>query len=231
MHNSDDLFSMLFRTVLKNFFVPNNSGNPKDNRAENEMMLAALGLLAFVGADALMVVFRKNFGARGLSLFRVVLAFLAFGILSVAGYVLSRPDSAIDPRFGTRPTYLVASVFYALFGLYVLVMGIRHRRESARLPDLHLYYTGDSHLLDSLVTKSGWSQANVQTWAEPLLTLAIGGLLTAVNLLWGLPLVFCALSIWGRQIVGYVIGGNPVNERIQRQGYRNSQDDFTQTRF
>lgn len=232
MRNTDDLFSTLLRVVLKNFFLPNNSGNPKDNRAENELMLAAIGLLAFVGADALMVVFRKNFGSRGLNLFRVVLAFLAFWAFSAICYILSRPDSNIDPSFGTRSTYLIASGFYALFGLYVLIMGIWHKRESAHQPpDLHPYYTGDSHLLDSLVTKSGWSQVNVQKWAEPLLTLVLGGLLATINLLWGLPLVFCAFSIWGRQIVEYLIGSNPVNQQLKQRGYRSDQDDYTQTRF
>lgn len=120
MSNSNDLFNILFRIVLKNTFAPNTSGNPKDNRAENELMLAALGLLAFVGADALKVVFRKNFGSQGLSLLRVVLAFLAFLIIAGISYHLSRPDVEIDPKFGTHKTYLISSIFMPLLDFMCL---------------------------------------------------------------------------------------------------------------
>ena len=229
MNNSDGLFDMLFRMVLKNTFNPNKS-NPKDDRADNELMLAALGLLAFVGADAMKVVFRENFGNRGLNLFRVILSFIAFMIIACIGYHFSNPEVEINPQFGTHKTFLIASFFYAFLGFYVLIKGIRHKKASGGL-NLHPEYKGDSRLLASLITSGGWSQQNVQSWAEPLLTLAFGGFLAAFNLLWGLPIVFCALSIWGYQIMEYLFGHNPVNEKVQQHGYQNQNDDFTQTHY
>lgn len=223
MHNSNDLFGLLLRIVLKNTINPNSSGNPNDHRAENELTLAALGLLAFVGADAMNVIFRKNFGSQGLNLFRVVLAFIAFLLIAVGAFFFSNPEFEMDARLGSHESYVVVSIFYVVLAFYVLIKGIKHKKVSATL-NINPEYAGDSSLLSGLIEKDGWSQRNVQKWAEPFLTLFSGGLLAAINLLWGLPIIFCALSIWGRQIAGYVLGWDTVSKKMQQHGYR--KDDY-----
>lgn len=228
MRDSNDLFDTLFRIVLKNTFNPQKTGKD-DNRAENELMMAAVALLAFVGADALKVVFRKNFGRDGFSMFRVVLSFIAFLLIAGIGFYLGIADEDIDPAVGTPLTFLLGGVFYTLLGFYVLLKGILHKRRSKQL-SVHPTYRGDSHLLAFLIKNSGWSQSSVQNWAEPLFTLVLGCLLASINLLWGAPLVFCALSVWGYQIVEYLFAANPVADRVQKNGY-SQDDDFTPTRY
>ncbi|MFN4254425.1 MAG: hypothetical protein ACK4Q5_05425 [Saprospiraceae bacterium] len=227
--NSNDLFDMLFRLVLKNAFNPQKTGKD-DNRAENELMLAALGLLAFVGADATKVVYRDNFGKDGFSMLRVVLSFLAFCLVAGIGFHFSGEETNIDPKYGRHTTYLMAGIFYTVLAFYVLGKGIMAKK-AANVSGIHPEYRGDSRLLSFLMTEKGWSQSNVQTWAEPLLTLAVGGLLAAINLLWGLPIVFCAFSIWGYMVVEYLFAANPVSDRMQQHGYPSHRDDFTQMRY
>lgn len=226
MRNSDDLFDMLFRLVLKNTFAPDKT-SPQDNRAENQLQLAALGLLAFVGADALKVVFRKNFGQDGLSMVRVALSFLAFCMISTAAFILSKPETEINETFGTHQSYLFVGVFYLILAFFVLIKGIQRKKESKTHLHIHPDYKGDSYLLSGLISKNGWSQANVQNWAEPLITIALGSLLAMINLLWGIPLIFCAISIWGYQVTEYLFGHNPVNDKLQKNGYQNQHDEFS----
>lgn len=226
MNNSNDLFGMLFRLVLKNTFNSPSSGNPKDTRGENELMLALLGILAFVGVEAVKVVFRRNFGKQGLSLIKVVLSFVIFVAISIIAFKLNAPDSGINPEYGSHKSYIWVSIFYAFLGVFVLIAGLYHQ---SQIPnnDVPLHYKGDSYLLSSLIEEKGWKQTNVQNWAEPLLVLLLGGILAYINLLWGLPLVFCAISVWGYQIVEYLFGQNQVADTIQRRGYSNQSDDFT----
>jgi hypothetical protein len=228
-NSSNDLFDMLFKLVLKNTFVPNKTG-PNDNRVENQLQLAALALLAFVGADALKTVFRKNFGSNGLSLLRVVISFVAFCLIAVLGFILNQPNSNINEAYGSRESYFFVSIFYLGLAFYVLIKGIKHKKAS-QAAHINPDYKGDSHLLSGLITTSGWSQANVQNWAEPLLTIAVGVVLALINVLWELPIIFCALSIWGYQVVEYLFGQNQVDEKIRKSGYQNPNDDFTQIHY
>ena len=224
MHNSNDLFGLLLRIILKNTFNPNHSGNPNDKKAENELTLAAIGILAFVGADAMKVIFRANFGSQGLSLFRVVLAFIAFLMVAASGIIcFGDPEFDLDPRLGSHESYIIVSIFYVFLAFYVLIKGIKHKKGSSTL-NIHPDYAGDSILLSGLIKKDGWSQRSVQNWAEPFFILTLGGLLTAINFMWGIPIIFCALSIWAHQIAGYVLGWDTVSKKMQQHGYR--KDDY-----
>lgn len=229
MSNSNNLFEMLFKIALKGIFNPPSSSNPKDNRGENELMLALLGLLAFVGADAVKVVFRKNFGIKGLNLIKVVLASIAFGAISYFAFHFSQVDTEINLDYGSHKSYHLAGVFYAILSLYVLVTGIYHKARAAKL-NFHPEYRGDSFLLASLIEKNGWKQSTVQNWIEPLIVVTLGGLISISNLLWGLPIVFCGLSVWGHQFIEYLFGHNPVNTKMQDHGYKAEKDDYTQVK-
>lgn len=112
----------------------------------------------------------------------------------------------------------------------MLIKGIIHKKESSVLTR-HPEYKGDSHLLAFLIVKNGWSQKNVQNWAEPLFVVALGVLLATINLVWGIPIIFCALSIWAHQIFEYLFGHNQVDEKIRKSGYQNPDDDYMQIRY
>lgn len=228
MHNQNSIFELLFRIFLNNQFTPKKA-NEKDNHAQNVAMLAALGMLAFVGFDAIKVVFRNDFGSRGFNLFRVILAALAFLILSGVGLHLATSDTYIDPVVGSRFTFALAGIFYMTAAFYLLVLGFKKKKISRQNQFIHPDYEGDSSLLGFLVKEKGWKQINVQLIAEPVLVLSIGITLSLVNLLWGLPLVVCALSVWGSIVVNFIFGVNPVENKLINKGYRPTEDGFTYT--
>lgn len=215
MRNSDDVFDSLSGSFFKYLI---DSEDDKNKSAQTRLMLVAIAILAFVGVEAVKVVFRKNFGSKGLSLFRVILSAVAFILLAwLALEMMADPDAA---EVGTQASFKYAAGFYVLFALYILVKGIIEKVKPNS--SVHAQYRGDSILLGFLM-KAGWSQAKVQNLAEPLFTFAIGLFLSAVNPIWGLPIVFCAISVWLHLIMEAVFGISQVRDVLAEKGYQASQ--------
>lgn len=217
MKNTDDIFENLGGIFFRNLIE---SSNEKNEAAHLRFMLAGLALLTFVGAEAVKLVFRTNFGSKGVSILRAFLCLLAFGLIATAAFAAwHQGPTESSEQIGSEASFFAMGVFYGALGLYVFIKAIVQK---VRAKDtVHAQYRGDSYLLSSLM-ESGWTQARVQNLAEPLLTLALGVFLTAFNLVWGLPLLFCAISVWLHQLLELVFGVSHVRDMLAEHGYRMS---------
>ncbi len=218
MRNSDDVFESLGGSFFKYLIESTNKGN---NTAAIRLALVICALLAFVGVEAIKIIFRNNFGSKGLNLFRVILSSIAFGIIAGTTFAFlhdAAPEKVID--FGGPSSFMMGGGFYIFLSIYVLVKGIIEKRKPNN--QLHPQYRGDSILLGFLM-KGGWSQAKVQNLAEPIFTFSIGVLFLAINPIWGLPLIFCAISVWLHLVMEAVFGISKVRDVLAEKGHQISQ--------
>ena len=73
------------------------------------------------------------------------------------------------------------------------------------------------------------NRSRTQNLEEPFLTLSIGILFAGYNFLLGLPLVFCAISVWAYQLYMDLLGHNHVDKVLEEQGYSKQQgEQFTE---
>lgn len=225
MKDTNDIFESLSGIFFKNLI---DGLDGKNNAAVTRFILAATAMLMFVGTEAVKLVFRNNFGSKGVSIVRAVLCFLAFGAISAASIAASLYPQQGFEIIGHPISFFVMGLFYAVLAFYVLIKAIVQKARSK--DQVHPQYRGDSTLLSSLM-KSGWSQARVQNLAEPLLTLGIGVFLTAFNLLWGIPLAFCAVSVWLHQLLEAIYGISHVRDALAEKGYNTAQEGaFTEVK-
>lgn len=226
MKNSDDVFESLGGSFFKYLI---DSTDDKNKSAQMRLMLVAMAILAFVGVEAVKVIFRNNFGSKGLSLFRVILSAIAFGVITGVSYTMWMENSSDMREFGSPMSFIMTACFYALLTIFVLVKGIVQKTKKPN-DEVHPQYRGDSVLLGFLM-KEGWSQAKVQNLGEPLLTLALGIFLSAVNLIWGIPIIFCAISVWLHLIMEAIFGVSQVRDVLAERGYQMSKDaGFTEAK-
>ena len=191
---SEEMFSELSGSFLNYAF--NGLMSEKDDKSKKIAMLLAIVIFAYAGVEAVKLIFRNNFGAKGLDIWRLVLSFGAFigiGLIAFNDYsTYGEYEYLAD--YGSKNSFLITTILYSVLALYILVKGIIEVRKRSTNSVLSSY-RGDSTIL-SFLKDSGWSQSKIQNFAEPLLVLAIGIFLSPINFLLGLPLVFCAISVW-----------------------------------
>jgi len=218
MRTSDEVFNNLGGAFFR---YAEETGDPTKNSAEIRLAVVALGILVIVGHEAIKIIFRRNFGSEGLSMTKLIIAALAFGIISYSSYSIYEAESDFM-QANSLNSDIITSIFYTFLAIYILVKGFTQKAKPN--DGFHTQYRGDSTLLSFLV-KGGWSPAKVQNQAEPLLTLALGVFLSAINLLWGLPLIFCAVSVWLHSVLESIMGLSKVRDTLAEQGYSKSQQD------
>lgn len=226
MKNADDFFNPL---AGKAFTELINSTNDKNSSGQIRLVLALLGLLAFVGVETVKVIFRKNFGSKSLNIAKIVLSFLAFvgiGLIAITVYA-EYGTSDEEQVIGSHSSFLVTGLFYFGLGIYVLVKGLVEKAKSKRLMRVYPLFRGESTILSFLI-KDGWSPSRVQTVAEPVLTLALGIFLLAYNLLLGFPVIFCAISVWVYQLFEQVVGVMSVVDNTMQQKGHNRGGNFSE---
>ncbi len=223
MKNDDDIFKGLVGQALK---TAPDATNEKNNSAIIRLSLAILGILAYLGVEAIKVTFRSNFGREGMNLFKVILSSLVFGVISYCAFNFEEFDLV---GLGTPLSFKVTGFFYALWAVFVLLKGFYENSKAQATTHFPPHYQGDSNLLGFLVDDN-WSQSRVQAIAEPLLTFGLGVFLSAVNLVWGLPIVFCAISVWIHQAVDSRRGADRVGDVIQQKGLHRHRGDYTEVR-
>lgn len=217
MKNSNDMFTSLVGQAGKTLL---DSTNEKNHSAQIKLFLALLGIFIFVGAEGIKVFFRKNFGKEGISLTRVIICFLSFIGISAISFSLIDDSSS---KLGSQLSFGIMGSFYVFVAFYILFKGIQAKKESRTNTHLYDDYKGDSILLDFLI-KEGWKQSTVQNVAEPVATILVGIFLTFFNYIWGIPLFFCAISLWLNQLVEYIFGfNNHVNQVLVQQGHSTQQ--------
>jgi len=215
MENRDEFSKRLFFQWLRDQMVP--SGQISQRRSD----LAFLALLAFVGEEAVQIIFRKNFGKGGLDPIRIIVCFLLFEIIAVAFFLTGLfADDSLEV-IGSRLSFFLASGFYAVLGFIILLKGIRGIKEAKE----DYLLSGESAFL-SFLTKDGWSHSKIQNIAEPVLTLAIGVFFLLINIPWGIPIIYCALSVWACKVIDSIFLIPPSNPNSNRQQNGGDTADF-----
>ena len=211
---SDEVFKQLSGSFFHHF--AESFLNGKNERSQKLAIFLFIVILAYAGVEAVKIFFRSNFGKKGLDIWKWLLslvAFIAIGIIALNDYLAIEQYST---TLGNSKDFLLhTSVFYFVLALLLLVKGIIEFRKKKTNP-VHPSYRGDSTVLGFL-GESGWKQAKIQNLAEPLLVLAVGIFLSPINLLLGLPLVFCAISVWihyaYEAIRGLLIARNQLSDK------------------
>jgi hypothetical protein len=172
----------------------------KDKPAQIRLVFTAIALLAVIGEEGVQVIFRKNFGEKGLNPFRVVACSLFFGLVSFTAF-MSVAETASHLFEGSPTTFILTGIFYLILALVTLIKGFRAMKE-AENSSKPIDFAGESDLLSFLAEERGWwNQPRIQNLAEPGFILVLGFFLSAINLLWGIPLIYCAVSVWINKVV------------------------------
>lgn len=224
MNNNDDIFKSLLGHFINNFIK---ATDDKDKVAQFRLTLSIAGLLAFVGVEAVAILFRNNFGKKGISIIRWVLCIIAFGGMTALGFI-SHANKEIDraDEIGIPNSFLFTGIFYGLLTIILLLRGIKLISLSRHSQNKQVYYRGDSYLLSFL----GWKPSeSIKYVAEPLTVLCTGIALCFINIFCGIPLIFCAVSVWGTLAINAVFGSgtsfgsNSVQNKLAQSGYQNPQ--------
>lgn len=225
MSQSDDVFKKISGEVVKNYL------EPSDNKSANtRFWYALLGVLFFVGSEAVKVIFRKNFGKKGIDTTRIVLCSIVFILIGVFAFFLSKSNNHSFAA-ENQTEFLIAAIFYIILSVYVLVKGFGAIEKAQKNDNAAPNYKGDSELLSFLITEGG-NQSTVQNLAEPFLLIVLGLFLASFNFLLGLPLMFCGVSVWVEQVLEKIFGVNQVQETLNQKGYnQNQSDSFTEAKF
>ena len=182
----DDVFSFLGRLFGSTFVKQTNFGQPHDNRN----FYALLGILAFVGSEAVKIVFRKNFGMTRLAWVRYVLCILCFAIISAVSFYMVSSNYDFAKKSASPNAHLSSGIIFAVLAITVLIKGIKDANKN-----VNLHNDGDSNVLGFL-RKEGWKLTTIQNFAEPMLTLLIGIFLLTYDYFGGSAIIFCAISSW-----------------------------------
>jgi hypothetical protein len=161
-------------------------------------------VLAIVGSEAVKVIMRKNYGARGVDLVFLWISIVIFFIVGVMGLVSTTLFiDSIEDRGGLfKNNYffvvsgLIAACFYFILSYLLIKKAILIKR--IRKIDTS-FYEGDSKYLDGLII-SGWKENTVKNVSEPFLVICIGIFLASFLTFFCLPIIFCGISIWVRQL-------------------------------
>ena len=227
MSQSDDVFKKLSGEVVKNYIE---STDEKNEKANMLFWYSLLGVLFFVGSEAAKVIFRKNFGKKGIGTTKLLLCSIVFILIGIFAFFLSKSNNH-SLVVENQTEFLIAAVFYIILGVYVLVKGLGAVEKAKNNDSAAPNYKGDSELLSFLITE-GVQQNTVQNLAEPFLLIVLGLFLASFNYILGIPLIFCGVSVWVEQVLEKIFGVNQVQETLNTKGYnQNKGDDFTEAKF
>lgn len=217
---NDQLFSQLGRSFWKYAFEA--IVDSKNDRNSNVAILLALALLAYSGVESVNLIFRTNFGNKGVNVYRLILSVLSFTVVTVFAFKNYFNFNQDSMAIGSESSFLATGIFYILLILYILIKGIRSFFQKSTNV-IHERYRGDSQLLGFLI-KGNWSPSLVQNLAEPLLLLSIGFFLLPINSLWGLPLMFCAISSWIHLLMESIMSVVGIRNILADKGYVHSKN-------
>jgi len=214
MSNSDNLFNGLVGKAINEGI---NSTNEKNNSAAIRLFLALAGILLFVGAEAVKIVYRKNFGIKGFSMFRLIICFLCFLGIGIAciSFGLGDELNGRDFWFMSKGSFVVCGAAYIVLAFYVIRKGILERIKASK-NQLYTDFGGEPDLLRILL-EYGWSNNRIKYLAEPVYTLLLGVLLALYNPMAAIPIIFCAISVWLHAVLEFFFLQNPFQPDIQPQ--------------
>ena len=212
----DEGFNHLLNKVAAN--IPDSMDGKKSGGFK--LTLAILGILAFIGNEAVKVLFHKNFGMTKGAIVRLTLCFFSFGCIAVLFFLSLDANDSLATEYGSPGSHLVMGIFYSVLAVTILIKGIAYRNKF----DEH--NVGDSTLL-SFLKKDGWSQKKIQNIAEPLFVIILGATICLFDLIGGLPIIFCALSTWANILFEQIFQNSSLQERVSKLNTQsNPKSDF-----
>ena len=194
----------------------------KNDRNGSVAILLALALLAYGGVEAVQLIFRKNFGKKGVNVYRLILSTIVFVVLAIVSFNYYNDYTSDLISMGSKSSFLATGIFYLALAVFILVKGILALSQK-KTHAIHESYRGDSGLLGFLA-RGTWSQSLVQNLAEPLLLMSIGFFLLPINSLWGIPLMFCALSSWIHLLMETIMGIVGIRNILSDKGFVHSKN-------
>lgn len=201
------------------------SATPKvDRHLQRLLYLSLTAIFAFVGTEPVKVIYRKNFGFGGINLLCLIIScffFLVLGVISLIVGIAALLGSFTDSKEynfiqgeGGGISFLIVGLLYIQIARYSFFKGLKDIKES-KSSIKPVGYLGDSALLSGL-KKEGWSQDKIQWVAEPLLTILIGVCICLFNILGGIPIILCGLSLWVYLFIDHFFLQDDLNETVNR---------------
>lgn len=194
------IFERLTQSFWKYLFaslVETDAGKNKQGRSVDLhliLFLIILALLGYAGVESIHLIFRNNFGKKGINMTRLIISVIAFGLLAFIAYRYYAGFTVDDSTIGSRTSFLYTTIFYSALSILLVYKSFNSVTNDTNILEA---YRGDSYLLGFLTKgEKGWKQSTVQNFYEPLTLLSVGVFLTPINLFWGIPLIFCAISFW-----------------------------------
>ena len=227
MSNSDNLFSGLVGKALNEGI---NSTNEKNNSAAIRLALALTGILLFVGAEAVKVFFRKNFGQKGMNIYQLIIAFLCFLILGIVCTEHYLFPEKFDMNVGmdvTESSFLVVGVFYITLAFYLIRKGVIEFIKAKKSQN-NIDFKGEPDVL-KVLELNGWSQNKIRYLGEPGYTLLLAVVLFLYNPIGSIPLAVCAVSVWGHAVLEFLFAQNPFEPDIAIDQNQSPQTQFGQS--
>lgn len=223
MNNTDETFNGLGRSLLK--YLVDSLGD-KNGSAVLRFLFILLAILCFIGAEAVKVVFRTNFGRNGINMAKIISCSILFAGISFSLLFLWNNGYPDLKWVGMQKFYLPGGVFYGFLSLVVLFKAIFEKSKPAR-SDVQPLYQGDSTAFGFL-SRYGWSQSSIQHVAEPLWLLCVGAGTLVYGFLLGIPIIFCAISVWVHPLIEAKFRSNHIRDTINQKGHQTrNADDFS----
>lgn len=215
MKNSHDIFKENGLVALKNIL---SSGDDKGK--EDKLLYAIMALLLYSGSEGISIIFRNNFGRNGLNIGMIIGCFIGLGGIAGFSFYFYFTPEKMPEGYGSPLSYLITGIFFSIIAIFILVRGIVLIWNALEAGDLS-EYPGESNLL-SFLKKERWSDGQIKFIAEPFTVISIGGAYAFFNLMGGLALMFCAVSVWARALVEIIILGNPILQKINQHSANSS---------
>jgi hypothetical protein len=226
MQEPHDVFKTMLKMAGENYRKSQHGklGDNEAAKASSTFQLLLLGILLFVGADAMKVLFRTNFGSKSISLLRIGIASLIFflwGVICLAIAMFIKNQRAIDFFLlnGGQPALYIIAVFYFVLSFSVFRIGSVERSISKQ-SERFIYDPGISLLFGYLVS-AGFSELKVQMMVEPFFIFSVGIALSCINLFLGVPIVICGISLLAYELYEkYFLGTDHIYQTLKNKGFQ-----------
>ena len=236
MQHPNDLVRNLGGKVVENTAksILMDSKDPRKKQMASEVQIMLLILLLLVGAEGMKILLRTNFGSKSISMLRIGLCSLIFflwgaiplGVFIADFYENGSGFNTFLANSGGVFSMVIVAVFYWTLAFRVFSLGAKERTMS-KVSNKFIYDSGDSVLFGYLMDK-GVSKKAIQIGIEPLFVIGIGFLLGSFNLLLGLPIIVCGVSLILYQVYeSIVVGADSIYHVLQTKGIYND-DNYSE---
>lgn len=187
------------------------------------ILLVLLIFISYAGAESGKIILRNHFGKKGITWEWVLVACLLLVVVVVYSIFCYLDLNDAAEFIGVQGTHLITAIFYTVVIILLIIKTLKtiNQKEKGNANDL---YRGDSFFLYKLIS-AGWKPATVQNLAEPLLLVAVGVFMTPINKLFGIPMIFCGLSMWVQLAVETIVGIYKHRNTLSNEGYVHSQHE------